>query len=130
MDTKWMNRAECGKHDPEIFTGRSPVRANWQPICRSCPVVDTCLQFALINKERGIWGGTTYDERERLEKLPKKYLQAMRLPHQNQTEESEPLKEQTAMERAVLQIRQEAETRTKAVLSDLSQTLLSLQDIS
>lgn len=32
-------------------------------ICSSCPVRLACLQHALANKEQGIWGGTTENER-------------------------------------------------------------------
>ena len=31
---------------------------------RICPLIDQCLEFALVNNERfGIWGGTTPEER-------------------------------------------------------------------
>lgn len=36
-------------------------------ICRSCPVQDACLAYALSAVEPdGIWGGTTPDERRRM----------------------------------------------------------------
>lgn len=36
-------------------------------ICARCPVVNECLEHALIRPERyGIWGGTTADERHHL----------------------------------------------------------------
>lgn len=31
-----------------------------------CPHLDECLRFALDNKERGIWGGTTEEERRNM----------------------------------------------------------------
>lgn len=36
-------------------------------ICRSCPVLDACLQWALDHDERfGVWGGLSERERRRL----------------------------------------------------------------
>jgi WhiB family redox-sensing transcriptional regulator len=36
-------------------------------ICGSCTVRETCLEFALVNRERdGVWGGATERERRRL----------------------------------------------------------------
>jgi hypothetical protein len=36
---------------------------------RPCPLLESCLEFALVNNERwGIWGGTTPEERTKLRK--------------------------------------------------------------
>lgn len=35
-------------------------------VCRSCPVRDGCLQYALRTGVSGVWGGTTDDERRRI----------------------------------------------------------------
>lgn len=36
---------------------------------RPCPLLDLCLEFALVNNERwGIWGGKTPEERAKLRK--------------------------------------------------------------
>ena len=36
-------------------------------MCRSCPVVEECLAYALeTNQEAGVWGGTSEEERRRL----------------------------------------------------------------
>lgn len=36
---------------------------------RPCPLIEQCLEFALVNNERwGVWGGTTPDERTKLRK--------------------------------------------------------------
>lgn len=37
-------------------------------ICNSCVEQNDCLTYALHNKVRGIWGGTTFSERERIRK--------------------------------------------------------------
>ena len=33
-------------------------------ICRGCPYLQECLQFALENDEWGVWGGTTRHQRK------------------------------------------------------------------
>ena len=33
-------------------------------ICRSCPVIKQCLEYALANETHGIWGGLKERERE------------------------------------------------------------------
>lgn len=34
-----------------------------RPLCNSCAFVAPCLEWALANRERGIWAGTTDDQR-------------------------------------------------------------------
>lgn len=64
---EWMARAVCASSDPEAWfpeKGASAHRAI--KICGTCPVIDECLQFALDNNEKGVWGGTSHSERLRL----------------------------------------------------------------
>lgn len=35
-------------------------------ICRSCPVLDVCFEWALHNERHGYWGGTTAVQRTEL----------------------------------------------------------------
>jgi len=36
-------------------------------LCGLCPVIESCLTFALVsNQEFGVWGGTSEDERRQL----------------------------------------------------------------
>lgn len=35
-------------------------------ICSVCPVNNVCLQHALQNKEVGVWGGTTTNQRAKM----------------------------------------------------------------
>jgi len=35
-------------------------------VCVNCPVKDPCLDWAIFNGETGVWGGTTYSEREKI----------------------------------------------------------------
>lgn len=126
VDRTWLDQAKCAGHP--IFLEDNPPRKDWYPICKSCPVIDTCLLFAIENKEKGIWGGTTEHDRKR---LPKSYLKAIHLRNSTQTQESHrEHPEQSAMEVLVSQARIQAQVRTKEVLADLSALLLDLQDIS
>lgn len=72
-DERWRDRAACRNSDPNLFfPGGSTGTAIDQidaakAVCRSCPVQDACLLFALrTNQEAGVWGGTDEGERHRL----------------------------------------------------------------
>lgn len=69
----WRELAACRCTDAELFfpagtTGAAVSRVQAaKAVCRSCPVQDRCLQFALeTSQEAGIWGGKDEDERRRL----------------------------------------------------------------
>lgn len=66
----WVSGALCPQTDPESFypeKGGSTREA--KRVCRSCPVREPCLQFALDHDERfGIWGGVSERDRRRLAK--------------------------------------------------------------
>ena len=66
----WRNRAACLDKDPELFfpvgnTGPALLQIEEaKSVCRRCPVVDTCLQWALESgQDAGVWGGMSEDER-------------------------------------------------------------------
>ena len=67
-EQEWSEQALCAQVDPEMFfpeKGGSTKQAKM--LCRSCPVVDECLNYALENDERfGVWGGFSERERRRL----------------------------------------------------------------
>jgi len=44
---------------------RGPLGA--QRGCAGCPVKRECLEFALATKARGIWGGTTEQQRQSMQ---------------------------------------------------------------
>ena len=71
----WRDQAACRSVGAGLFfpTGSTGASIDWiqsaKAVCRSCPVQDPCLQFALeTNQEAGVWGGTDEDERRRLRK--------------------------------------------------------------
>ncbi|MBO1335544.1 WhiB family transcriptional regulator [Streptomyces sp. VRA16 Mangrove soil] len=67
---EWLDGAACVHEDPELFfpvgtTGPAvqDVEAAKQ-VCRRCPVVAECLEWAVTTGQTsGVWGGTS--ERER-----------------------------------------------------------------
>ena len=67
---RWQDAALCsGSNDP-LFFPETESEANAQEaygtFCRMCPVRVACLAWALKNRERGIWAGTTTGQRRSL----------------------------------------------------------------
>ncbi len=69
----WRDRAACRAVPTEWFfpVGRNADSVEQteaaKAVCRSCPVREFCLGFALeTDQELGIWGGATEDERRGL----------------------------------------------------------------
>lgn len=71
----WVERAACRNEDPELFfpvgsgehAKRQAERAG--RVCRSCPVLMACLNYALsTNPSDGVWAGTTPQQRRDLPK--------------------------------------------------------------
>lgn len=63
----WRHYAACLDHDPELFfpVGDSDLARlqaeDAKRICRTCPVMEQCAQWAIENRmETGVWGG--FDE--------------------------------------------------------------------
>jgi WhiB family redox-sensing transcriptional regulator len=78
-----MDQARCRDVDPNMFfpdTGElsGPALA----ICRTCPVVDACLGYALDCPEplTGIWGATTQRQRTRIRKTGKRSKRTLAKP--------------------------------------------------
>ena len=74
-DEGWRDRAACRHTDANLFfpagsTGSADGQIQAaKAVCRSCPVRDACLRFALeTNQDAGVWGGKDEDERRRLRK--------------------------------------------------------------
>ncbi len=63
----WQASATCATSDPELFFPEGPVHPYAVRLCRECPVMPECLEFALADPRlHGIWGGTTGEERHRI----------------------------------------------------------------
>lgn len=71
MQEDWREYAACAGMDPEMWFamplagGRlAPKTLRALEICRSCPVMSDCLEWAVSNQVlHGVWGGTTEGER-------------------------------------------------------------------
>ena len=72
----WMTKAACIGEPRDLFfpgPGQDGIRKTKQAkqICRTCPVVNDCIVYAMSFSPRsliGIWGGTTERERTRIHK--------------------------------------------------------------
>ena len=71
----WRHRASCLDEDPELFfpignTGPALQQIEEaKTVCQRCPVVDTCLTWALdTGQDAGVWGGLAEDERRALKR--------------------------------------------------------------
>jgi WhiB family transcriptional regulator, redox-sensing transcriptional regulator len=66
----WRHRAKCREVDPELFsaignTGRALLQIEEaKAVCRQCPVLELCLEWALsTGQDAGVCGGTSEDDR-------------------------------------------------------------------
>jgi WhiB family redox-sensing transcriptional regulator len=69
----WRAKAACLGMDSELFfpvatTGPALEQTERaKAVCRRCPVLNACLEWALETKQdAGVWGGLTEDERRTL----------------------------------------------------------------
>src|SRR3954467_1371072 len=71
----WRHNAVCREEDPELFfpignTGPALLQIEEaKAVCRRCPVMDQCLQWALESgQDSGVWGGLSEDERRAMKR--------------------------------------------------------------
>ncbi|KFG71421.1 WhiB family transcriptional regulator [Streptomyces mutabilis] len=71
----WRDRASCRSEEPDLFfpignTGPALLQIEEaKAVCRRCPVMETCLQWALeFGQEHGVWGGLSEDERRAMKR--------------------------------------------------------------
>ena len=134
----WSQRASCIKQS-KPFQEEKPNRLEYAPICNDCPVKNLCLSHAIVNKEKGIWGGMTYLQRT---KLPAMFLLSLNLqevPVENVCPEPEIPKEPLYPIEKLAQLQSERRERkrvlravsdSKELLENLDVFLLSLPDTS
>lgn len=75
MDQReWTDRAACKGMDTNLFFegnksgGVTQWSAEVRNACYTCPVQVECLDWALVNENRGFWGGMTPVDRRRARK--------------------------------------------------------------
>ncbi|MGK5497294.1 WhiB family transcriptional regulator [Streptomyces sp. URMC 125] len=73
--TDWRQRAACKNEEPELFfpvgtTGPALLEIEEaKSVCRRCPVMETCLAWALeTGQDFGVWGGLSEDERRAMKR--------------------------------------------------------------
>jgi WhiB family redox-sensing transcriptional regulator len=76
----WREAAACLTAGDEISFFPTPEDAQMataaKAVCATCPVVDSCLSYAIeTNQTEGVWGGTTSAERT---KLRRRWLRELR----------------------------------------------------
>lgn len=84
-----MMFAACKDMGSELFMSENnkDIRTA-KAICVGCPAVNACLEYAIENREQGVWGGTT--ERERKRKLKyKNYQITVRLSKNTEAEKED-----------------------------------------
>lgn len=66
----WRAVAACREADPDLFfpvgtTGAALRQIDAaKAVCRTCPSLDACLEFALsTGQDAGVWGATSEEER-------------------------------------------------------------------
>jgi WhiB family redox-sensing transcriptional regulator len=66
--TAWMAEGKCRMYPPAAFFPSDGVGVEKaKKICRTCPVVDQCLEHALDHRiEHGVWGGASERQRRRI----------------------------------------------------------------
>lgn len=63
-EESWIGKAACRGMDPSLFfPGRGDSVQEAKNVCKGCPVREKCLDYAISNREVGIWGGTSGRER-------------------------------------------------------------------
>ena len=67
-ETSWMADGNCRLHPPATFFPSDGVGVDRaRKICRDCPVMATCLEYALDARiDHGVWGGCSERERRRI----------------------------------------------------------------
>jgi WhiB family transcriptional regulator, redox-sensing transcriptional regulator len=65
----WQSKAACRGIDPNLFFPIKPEEESAaKDICKDCTVREECLDSALAGREKGIWGGMTEKERNKLQR--------------------------------------------------------------
>jgi WhiB family redox-sensing transcriptional regulator len=66
----WMARGSCHGHTSVFFPpyaerpqARARREAQARLVCQSCPVLETCRDYAREHREYGFWGGESEDDR-------------------------------------------------------------------
>ncbi len=69
IEPGWRNRAKCNglsvaESNRLFFVDRGGKTGPADKFCESCPVRNSCLNYAILYNEDGFWAGTSEKERE------------------------------------------------------------------
>lgn len=86
---EWMADANCRGLDPETFMFPEDARtvlgaeklAYARSICRCCDVQAECLAYAMNGHEEGVWAGTTWQQRRRIQRQRSGQIRGPIPPH-------------------------------------------------
>ena len=72
----WSKEAKCsGNIDDDTFFGSTRWdNAKGKKFCTECPVLTQCRTYALVHNLEGIWGGTSYQDRQNLGPVIRDFL--------------------------------------------------------
>lgn len=69
----WRDQGTCRDQDPELFFASDATKSGQadtehaKAICRSCPVLAACREWALTTRQKfGVWGGLGEKERRNI----------------------------------------------------------------
>ncbi|WP_309474681.1 WhiB family transcriptional regulator [Streptomyces ipomoeae] len=75
MVKDWRQRGACTDQDPELFfpignTGPALLQVEEaKQVCARCPVIETCLRWAMeTGQDSGVWGGLSEEERRAMKR--------------------------------------------------------------
>jgi WhiB family redox-sensing transcriptional regulator len=70
LHSHWQRYARCNGIDPDLFFPERGEDSSFaKAVCKSCPVQETCLEFALLSGQKfGIWGGLSERQRRVIRK--------------------------------------------------------------
>jgi len=61
-----VKQLACEKNPELFFTNNTAQATAAKYMCESCPLKEWCVDFAVKNNEKGIWGGTSGADRRRI----------------------------------------------------------------
>lgn len=68
----WMKQAECKGMPIDIFyVEEDEPTDDAKAICRRCPVIKDCREYALLHEREGFWGGLSEAERRSVRRKKK-----------------------------------------------------------
>lgn len=58
----WVDKARCRTDNVEDYFPGRPID-EYPTSCIECPVIEQCLEYALVHERHGFWANTTQEER-------------------------------------------------------------------